>query len=99
MVKSMMKVRSIILPRALSDGNPHSHQKINRTERLQKRHTIPEITPFLSCLPRVPQAVIIYGMFAHSKNTEAKVVVPRHSSSSTTCNFQQRANKKDSRPE
>ena len=44
-----------ILPRALADAdsNPHSHQKSNWTEKLEKRYTIPETTPFLSSLPWV----------------------------------------------
>ena len=59
-----------ILPRALADadGNPHSHQKSNWTEKLEKRYTIPETTPFLSSLPWVPQVVIIDGMFAININ-------------------------------
>ena len=42
-----------ILPRALADadGYPHSHQKSNWTEKLEKRYTIPETTPFLFSLP------------------------------------------------
>ena len=54
------KEQYTILPRALADadGNPHSHQKSNWMEKLEKRYTIPETTPFLSSLPWVLQVVI-----------------------------------------
>ena len=56
-----------MLPRALvdADGNQHSHQKSNWTEKLQKRFQSLKPRPFISW---VPQVVIIDRMFAININ-------------------------------